>query len=112
VECLIGLRVPDAGMMRVMGLDPRADRDALHATVGVQLQSSALPGQLRVGEIPRPVPLREVMIPILRDIGDWTPLGAAVRALQSSMQGAFPPAQLLLVMATYTLLFGFLGRVP
>jgi len=51
VECLIGPRVPDAGMMRVMGLDPRVDRDALHAMVGVQLQSSALPGQLRVGEI-------------------------------------------------------------
>ena len=51
MECLIGLRVPDAGMMRVMGLDPRVDREALHAMVGVQLQSSALPGQLRVGEI-------------------------------------------------------------
>jgi len=49
------------------------------------------------------------MIPILRDIGDWTPLGAAVQALHSSMQGAFPPAQSLLVMASYTLLFGFLA---
>jgi len=49
------------------------------------------------------------MIPILRDVGDWTPLGAAVQALHSSMQGAFPPAQSLLVMASYTLLFGFLA---
>jgi ABC-2 type transport system ATP-binding protein len=51
VECVIGLRVADAGTIRVLGLDPRAQRDALHAVVGVQLQSSALPGQLRVGEI-------------------------------------------------------------
>jgi ABC-2 type transport system ATP-binding protein len=51
VECLIGLRTPDAGTMRVMGLDPRVERAALRAMVGVQLQSSALPAQLRVGEI-------------------------------------------------------------
>jgi ABC-2 type transport system ATP-binding protein len=51
VECVIGLRTPNAGTMRVMGLDPRVDGDALHAIVGAQLQSSALPGQLRVGEI-------------------------------------------------------------
>src|SRR3974390_3291633 len=51
VECVIGLRVPDGGTMRVLGLDPRRDLDALHAVVGVQLQASALPGQLKVGEI-------------------------------------------------------------
>jgi hypothetical protein len=45
----------------------------------------------------------------LRDIGDWTPLGAAVQALQNSMQGSFPSAQPLLVMAAYTLLFSFLA---
>jgi ABC-2 type transport system ATP-binding protein len=50
-ECIIGLRVPDAGTMRVMALDPQNQRDALHAIVGAQLQASALPGQLRVGEI-------------------------------------------------------------
>jgi ABC-2 type transport system permease protein len=52
---------------------------------------------------------REVMTPVLRDIGDWTPLGAAVQALQNSMQGTFPSAQSLLVMAAYALLFGFLA---
>jgi ABC-2 type transport system ATP-binding protein len=51
VECVIGLRTPDAGTMRVLGLDPRKDLDALHANVGVQLQSSSLPGELKVGEI-------------------------------------------------------------
>ncbi len=51
VECVIGLRIPDAGTMHVLGLDPRKDLDALHAIVGVQLQASALPGELKVGEI-------------------------------------------------------------
>lgn len=52
---------------------------------------------------------REVMPAVLRAIGDWTPLGAAVQALQSSMQGSFPPAQSLLVMAAYAVLFSFLA---
>jgi ABC-2 type transport system ATP-binding protein len=51
VECLIGLRSPDAGTVRVMGLDPRADLGALRPVVGAQLQASALPGQMKVGEI-------------------------------------------------------------
>jgi ABC-2 type transport system ATP-binding protein len=51
VECAIGLRAPDSGTVRLMGLDPRADRDEVHEIVGVQLQSGALPAKLRVGEI-------------------------------------------------------------
>jgi len=51
VECAIGLRLPDAGTIRLMGLDPHADRDEMHQIVGVQLQAGALPPKLRVGEI-------------------------------------------------------------
>jgi ABC-2 type transport system ATP-binding protein len=51
VECAIGLRKPDSGTIRVMGLDPQADQEEVRQIVGVQLQSSALPGKLRVGEI-------------------------------------------------------------
>ncbi|HCU97126.1 MAG TPA: multidrug ABC transporter ATP-binding protein [Actinobacteria bacterium] len=51
VECVIGLRNPDAGVIRVMGLDPHVDREDLHAIVGVQLQASVLPARLKVGEI-------------------------------------------------------------
>jgi ABC-2 type transport system ATP-binding protein len=51
VECVIGLRTPDAGTIRVMGLDPQIDREGLHAMVGVQLQASVLPSHLKVGEI-------------------------------------------------------------
>jgi ABC-2 type transport system ATP-binding protein len=51
VECAIGLRQADAGTIRLLGLDPRTDRDRIHEVVGVQLQSSAMPDRLRVGEI-------------------------------------------------------------
>jgi ABC-2 type transport system ATP-binding protein len=51
IECAIGLRTPDSGTVRLMGLDPQIDREELHAIVGVQLQASALPAKLRVGEI-------------------------------------------------------------
>ena len=51
VECAIGLRSPDSGTIRLMGLDPRTDRDQIRAIVGVQLQESAFPAKLRVGEI-------------------------------------------------------------
>ncbi len=51
VECVVGLHTPDSGRVRVLGLNPSTDRDALHAMVGVQLQASALPDKLRVREI-------------------------------------------------------------
>jgi ABC-2 type transport system ATP-binding protein len=50
VECIQGLRRPDAGRLRVFGLDPLADGDRLRRMVGSQLQSSGLPDRLRVGE--------------------------------------------------------------
>jgi ABC-2 type transport system ATP-binding protein len=51
VECAIGLRAPDAGTVRLLGLDPRTHRDEVRQFTGVQLQASALPAKLRVGEI-------------------------------------------------------------
>jgi ABC-2 type transport system ATP-binding protein len=38
VECLSGFRTPDAGTVRVLGLDPLADRDAVVARLGIMLQ--------------------------------------------------------------------------
>ena len=52
---------------------------------------------------------RQRMAPVLRDISDWTPLGAAVHALQGSMQGTFPSAQSLLVLVAWAVVFGFLA---
>jgi ABC-2 type transport system ATP-binding protein len=48
VETIAGLREPDGGRVRVLGRDP-ADPE-LRELVGVQLQDSALPDRLRVGE--------------------------------------------------------------
>ena len=44
---------------------------------------------------------RATMGHTLRDIGDYTPLGAAVQALQDASAGAWPGAGRLLVMAAY-----------
>jgi ABC-2 type transport system ATP-binding protein len=51
VECAIGLRSPDSGTIRLHGLDPRADVGEVREIVGAQLQASAFPAKLRVGEI-------------------------------------------------------------
>ena len=50
VECVVGLRIPDAGTIRVIGLDPQTDRAELRENVGVQLQESALQAKLKVRE--------------------------------------------------------------
>jgi ABC-2 type transport system ATP-binding protein len=50
VEILQGLRRRDAGEVDVLGLDPARDRGRLRPLVGAQLQTSALPDRLRVGE--------------------------------------------------------------
>ena len=50
VECIEGLRVPDAGTIRVLGLDPQHDVLALRRVLGVQLQDSKLPERMTVAE--------------------------------------------------------------
>jgi ABC-2 type transport system ATP-binding protein len=50
VECVAGLRSPDSGTIRVLGLDPRRDRTELRRRLGVQLQASELPEKMKVRE--------------------------------------------------------------
>ena len=50
VECISGLRMPDAGSIRVLGLDPGRDREELRQVLGAQLQESNLPGRIQVRE--------------------------------------------------------------
>src|SRR5215218_2445829 len=50
VECIEGLREPDAGTIRVLGLDPQHDALALRRVLGVQLQDSKLPERMTVAE--------------------------------------------------------------
>jgi ABC-2 type transport system ATP-binding protein len=69
VECISGLRVQDSGSISVFGLSPQRDRYRIREFVGVQLQESALPPRLRVGEAlelfasfyPRPLDPQEVL---------------------------------------------------
>lgn len=51
VETIAGLRRPDAGTVRVQGLDPIANRADVRSLLGVQLQTPAMHGSLTVSEL-------------------------------------------------------------
>ncbi|WP_308796341.1 ATP-binding cassette domain-containing protein [Agromyces silvae] len=69
VEMIAGLRAPDRGRVRVLGLDPRRDRARVRQVLGVQLQQAYLHGALRVSELlelyrsfyPNPRPAAELL---------------------------------------------------
>lgn len=69
IEILEGLREPTSGRATVFGLDPRRDAKELRLRIGVQLQATALPQELRVSEVlrlyaalyPRTLPARAVL---------------------------------------------------
>ena len=50
IECIEGLRRPDKGTVRALGLDPQRDGYALRERIGVQLQEAALPDRIKVWE--------------------------------------------------------------
>jgi ABC-2 type transport system ATP-binding protein len=68
VECIEGLRVPDAGRVRVTGLDPIADHARVARVLGAQLQQSELQGKLTVREA------LELYASFYPDPLDWAPL--------------------------------------
>ncbi len=51
VECCEGYQRPDAGRIRVLGLDPIADAGRLRWRVGIMLQQGGLYPQIRVAEL-------------------------------------------------------------
>ncbi|MCC2308705.1 ABC transporter ATP-binding protein [Cellulomonas chengniuliangii] len=55
IECCEGLRAPDEGSVRVLGLDPQAHGRELRAQVGVMLQDSGLPTAVRALDMLRHV---------------------------------------------------------
>jgi len=65
VECLQGLRHPDSGNLRVLGLDPKAEATTLRRRIGSQLQESALPDRIRVWEA------LDLFSSIVPDSPDW-----------------------------------------
>src|SRR3954467_10631353 len=50
MECVEGLRVPDRGVISVLGLDPTRDAYALQERIGVQLQEAQLQKRIKVRE--------------------------------------------------------------
>lgn len=50
LECIEGMRTFDTGNITVAGVDVRRDERAVRRALGVQLQASALPGDIRPGE--------------------------------------------------------------
>jgi ABC-2 type transport system ATP-binding protein len=69
VECLLGLRRPDAGEIRLLGMAHADQSRAIRARIGVQLQSTGLLPQLTVREqvqlfadlFPRSLPVDDVV---------------------------------------------------
>ncbi len=50
LECAEGIRTPDRGTIRVLGLDPVRDARALQPRIGVQLQDAQLQKRIKVWE--------------------------------------------------------------
>lgn len=50
IECIEGLRKPDAGEVHVLGLDPQREGRILRERIGIQLQESELQDHIRVKE--------------------------------------------------------------
>ena len=50
IECIEGLRRPDEGTVRALGLDPQREGYELRERIGVQLQQAALPRRIVVWE--------------------------------------------------------------
>jgi ABC-2 type transport system ATP-binding protein len=50
IECVEGLRHPDTGVVRVLGMDPGRNGFTLREKIGIQLQESALPDRIKVWE--------------------------------------------------------------
>lgn len=67
VECCEGLRRPDGGEVRVLGLDPVRDATALRPRVGVMLQDGGLPSTVPAAEVLRHV---ATMYRDPRDVGE------------------------------------------
>lgn len=55
IETLLGIKRPDQGSTKILGLDPRKRRREVFERVGVQLQSSSYQNNIRVGELCREI---------------------------------------------------------
>ena len=51
IECVLGTRRADSGSVRILGLDPRAQRKTLFERVGVQFQEAHFQDKITVEEL-------------------------------------------------------------
>ncbi len=79
IECIEGLRSPDNGRIRVLGLEPCREGYTLRERIGIQFQTAALPTRIKVQEAlnlfaafyPHPVNTRHLLAQMgLADKGD------------------------------------------
>lgn len=87
IECCEGLRVPDGGSVRVLGLDPETDAGSLRSRVGVMLQDGGLPTGVRALEMLRHV---SRMYAAPRDLGELSErlgLGSFARTTVRRLSG-------------------------
>ena len=87
VECCEGLRSPDGGTVRVLGLDPVADARALRPRVGVMLQDGGLPTGARAGEVLRHVASMYAAPRDLGELGERLGLGSFARTTVRRLSG-------------------------
>jgi ABC-2 type transport system ATP-binding protein len=89
LECLEGLRRPDDGDVRIMGIDPVRSVRRLHKAMGVQLQTSGLPASMTVGEAMRFFSAYHGVAPrydLLDRLGLKEKTGAQYHALSTGLQ--------------------------
>lgn len=53
VECLVGVKKPDSGQIRLLGVEPRTNRKSVFQHVGVQFQEARYQEKVKVGELCR-----------------------------------------------------------
>jgi ABC-2 type transport system ATP-binding protein len=87
VEIVQGLRRRDAGTVELLGLDPSRDQAKLRTLIGAQLQSSALPDRLRVGEALRLFARLAGEVVDWRELRDTWDLGRLERSAFGSLSG-------------------------
>lgn len=87
VECCEGLRRPDGGSVRVLGLDPVRDAARLRPRVGVMLQDGGLPSTVPAGEVLRHVAAMYARPRDLGELGERLGLPAFARTQVRRLSG-------------------------
>jgi ABC-2 type transport system ATP-binding protein len=68
IECIEGLRQPNEGQIKLLGMDPVANLYELRERTGIQLQAASLPRRMRVGEA------LDLFASFYRRSQDWHPM--------------------------------------